>query len=83
MTKFAYLDKGGILHISGNESVAKEYSRNGKAVKTEHPAGGGYPIVNGEEIIAYSETKMKLEAKGELLNPAKYPTVAELYRKCK
>lgn len=83
MEKFAYLDKGGILHISGNESIAREYSGNGKVVKTEYPAGGGYPEVGGEEIIVYSETVMKLEAKGEPLDASQYPTLSELYRKCK
>lgn len=83
MTKFAYLDKAGILHITGNKKTAKEYCGRGKVVETEHPAGGGYPEVGGEEIIAYSETRMKLDAKDELLDVSKYPSVAELYRKCR
>lgn len=83
MSKFAYLDKGGILHISASEKTAKEYSKTGKVVKTEHPAGGGFPLVAGESIIVYSETVMKKDAKGEPLDASMYPQLAELYRKCK
>lgn len=84
MKKFAYLDKGGVLHITVNEQTAKEYSKSGKVVETELPASGGYPVVADEEILVYSETKMKLEATSpETLDATMYPQLAELYKQCR
>lgn len=93
MTKFAYIGKDGILHVSGNAQTAKEKAINGKVVKTEHPAGGGYPIVAGEEIIVYSPERMSLkglagkewdmpENAQYILNPKDYPTLVTLYKQC-
>ena len=41
----------------------------------------GYPVINGEQIIVYSPTLMKLEANGEKINSI--PALAELYNKYK
>ena len=45
--KYAYLDKGAILHISESEETAKQYAKySGKVVPTEIEAEHGYPVVN-------------------------------------
>lgn len=84
MKKFAYLDKGGVLHITANEEIARKYSRNGIVVETEHPARGGYPVVADEEILVYDETTMKLDGGSpDTLDSELYPQLAELYRQCR
>lgn len=84
MSKFAYLDKGGVLHITAKEETAKEYSRNGRVIATELPASGGYPLVGNEEILVYNETTMKLDGGSpETLESAKYPQLTQLYRECR
>ena len=50
---FAYIDRGGIMHVSKSAKTAREYCARGKVVVTEHPAMHGYPVVDGEEIIVY------------------------------
>ena len=82
--KYAYLDKGNILHISKSEETAKKFSKTGKVVETEYPASHGYPLADDKEIIVYSPTEMKWEAKGEAIEEAetKYPALAALYREC-
>lgn len=83
--KYAYLDKGAILHISESEETAKQYAKySGKVVPTEIPAEHGYPVVDGEEIIVYSETEMKLDATSEgSLDASKYSELSKLYGKCR
>ena len=82
--KYAYLDKAGILHITEKEETAKKFSKTGKVVATEVEADHGYPLADGEEIIVYSPTEMKWEAKGPAIEEAeaKYPALAALYRQC-
>ena len=79
--KFAYLDKGGILHVSGSYDTAKNYSANGVVVETTVKAEHGYPVVNGEQIIVYNEETMKITADGDKLEPI--PVLAMLYSQCK
>ena len=83
--KYAYLDKGAILHISESEETAKKYAKlNGKVVPTEIPAEHGYPVVGGEEIIVYSETEMKTDAGSDgCLDASKYSELSKLYSKCR
>lgn len=83
--KYAYLDKGAILHISESEETAKQYAKySGKVVPTEIEAEHGYPVVNGEEIIVYSETEMKTDATSDgCLDAAKYSELSKLYSKCR
>lgn len=82
--KYAYLDKAGILHITEKEETAKKYSVTGKVVATEVEAAHGYPLADGEEIIVYGPTEMKIDAKGSAIEDAeaKYPELAALYREC-
>ena len=79
--KYAYLDKGGILHVSGSFDTAKNYSANGVVVETTVKAEHGYPIVNGEQIIVYDEETMKITADGATLKPIS--ALAELYSQCR
>lgn len=83
MTKYAYLDKAGIMHVVAKKDTAKEYSKTGKVVETEIEANHGYPVADGEEIIVYAEDDMRLSAEGDKLDAGKYPQLAELYRACK
>ena len=79
--KYAYLAKGGILHVSGSYDTAKNYSANGVVVETTVKAEHGYPVVNGEQIIVYNEETMKITADGAILKPI--PVLAELYKQCR
>lgn len=83
MIKFAYLDRAGILHISDSEKKAKESSEKGRVVPTEYPADDGFPLVDGEAIIVYSETVMKKNFKSPFLDVSMYPQLVDLYRRCK
>ena len=78
--KYAYLTKAGILHVVSSIEGAKENSASGKIVETEIEAHGGYPVHNGEEIIAYSAEEMKIDAKGDCIDPI--PEIAALYKEC-
>ena len=81
-TMYAYLDKGGILHISNSYDTAKNYSKNGKVIETTVPAEHGYPIrEDGEGVIVYSETEMKITADGACIEVI--PELAALYTACK
>ncbi|MBS4959621.1 MAG: hypothetical protein KHZ62_02200 [Clostridiales bacterium] len=63
MKKFAYIDKGGILHILDSkkgEVFAKEYSFNGKVAETDMRTSlSDYPLVtiNGKdtELVCYKD----------------------------
>ena len=79
--KFAYLDKGGILHVSGSYDTAKNYSANGVVVETTVKAEHGYPVVDREQIIVYNEKTMKITADGDKLEPI--PVLAMLYSQCR
>lgn len=84
MKNYAYLTEAGILHLVNKEETALQEIRKGKIVETGIEARGGYPVVNGEEIIVYNETTMKLAAKDtDTLDVLKYPQLAELYKKCR
>lgn len=79
--KYAYLDKGGILHVSASYDTAKQYSKNGVVVETEVKAEHGYPIAGGQQIIVYNEETMKVHADGDKLEPI--PVLAALYSQCR
>ena len=80
--KFAYLDKGGILHIAKDIDDATEKAKKGTTVvPTEFPTEHGYPVANGEQIIVYDEETMKITAGGATLKPI--PALAELYSQCR
>lgn len=81
MKKFAYIGKGGIMHIVKEYDTAKKHKEIGKVVGTEIKAEGGYPLnAEGEGVIVYSPEVMKITADGENIKPI--AELAELYKKC-
>lgn len=82
MTKYAYLDRGFILHVVDTEDTAREYSVNGKVVATKIEAEGGYPIVDGKSVIVYSLEEAYINGNlntGRKINLNDYPTIKQLY----
>lgn len=77
MIKYAYIDKGGTLHIVEKKKTAEEYSVNGKVVETEIPAERGFPTLKGEGIIVYSPEDMRFNSNGGKISPVK--EFADLY----
>jgi hypothetical protein len=60
MKKFAYIDFGGVLHITKYENTAKSHAKNGKYVETYVSAKGGYPVdEEGHPYIVYSDVEEK------------------------
>ena len=80
MAKYAYIDRGGILHIVEKPKTAREYAA-GPVIPTHHTAAHGFPTIDGEQVIVYSETVMKHDANGEAMEPS--PELVALYRSCK
>ena len=82
MKKYAYIDKGGIMHVVAKLDTAKEYKAlKTHVIETEIEAAHGYPVVNGKQVIVYDEDCMKYDAKGKKIEPI--AELAELYRKCR
>jgi len=79
---YAYIDKGGILHIVKEMQTAISYAMKGtKVLQTEYPHEKGYPIADGEQVIVYSDTCMKHSGDGPELPVI--PALAELYNMCR
>ena len=56
MKKFAYIDFGGVLHITKYENTAKTHAKNGKYVETYVRAEHGYPVdEKGNPYIVYED----------------------------
>lgn len=78
---FAYISKGGIMHITEDMQTAVGMALKGtKVVETQFEHKFGYPSVNGEEIIVYGPDEMKVDGGGEKI--AVIPELARLYREC-
>ena len=78
---YAYLTKGGIMKVVENPNTAMgAKGEQSNIVLTDIEYKYGYPVINGEQIIVYSPTLMKLEATGEKIDDI--PSLAELYKKC-
>lgn len=78
--KYAYVDKGGVFHITKDEKIAESHGREGKYLPTEIEAKGGYPYNKHiEYIVYYGGDEVK---RPEML---KYvtPEMRELYEKLK
>lgn len=78
---YAYIDKGNILHIVGDEYTAIEYARGeSEIIETELPHNSGYPFKKDKVVIIYGNEKNELKnMSGKLSN---YPDLIELYNKC-
>lgn len=78
---YAYIDKGGIVHVVEGIQTAIDYAKKGtEVIAFEGEYKGGYPVVNGEMIIVYGPEEMKIDAHGG--NIAVIPALADIYRKC-
>lgn len=78
---YAYVDKGGIMHVVEGMQTAIEYAKKGtKVIEFEGEYRNGYPVSGGEMVIVYSPEEMKVEAKGG--NIPVVPELAEVYKKC-
>ena len=64
MMNFAYLDRGGILHVTKKRKTALTYAATGKYVETDHPAMHGYPLFNGEEVVMYGPEEAYINGNG-------------------
>lgn len=91
MKRFAYLDKGGVLHMVKNQADAVKYAANGKVETVDmEVSANGYPIVNigGEEkdLVCYSDCRMYYdgnEKNGVLVDPLKYEGLKKLIERLK
>ena len=77
---YAYIDKGGIMHVTDERVSGERNSANGKIIETPMLCSGGYPNINGQEVIVYSETEMKVDDK---MLEVPISELAELYSKLK
>ena len=78
---YAYIDKGGIMHVVEDMQTAIDYAKKGtKIIEFEGEYKNGYPVEDGEMIIVYGPEEMKVEAKGG--NIPVVPELAEIYRIC-
>ncbi len=78
---YVYLTDAGIMKAVENPNTAMEFKgENSDIILADIECKFGYPVVNGEQIIVYSPTLMKLEATGEKIDDI--PALAELYKKC-
>lgn len=78
---FAYLDKADIMHVVESMDTAVDFCAKGKVVPTDIPAKHGFPLHNGKQVIAYSETDMRYGAKEDKINPPVLD-IAILYKQC-
>lgn len=83
MTNYAYIDKGGLLHLAVSEETAKEYSANGKIKATTFPCRGGYPVLKEtREVFCYGVGKAYWDNKqgyGKTIPLISYPELLDLY----
>ena len=78
---FAYISRGGIMHITEDMQTAIDMALKGtRVVETQFEHKFGYPVVNGEGIIVYSPDEMKVDGGGEKI--AVIPELARLYGEC-
>lgn len=78
---YFYLTDAGIMKAVENPNTAMEAKgENSNIILADIECEYGYPVVNGEQIIVYSPTLMKLEATGGEIDAI--PELAELYKKC-
>ena len=82
MTKYAYVDKGGILHVVKNREDAETYkNEKSKIVEVEMETYQGYPTHEGKGVWVYSPTEMKWSNKSAPMEEP-IPELAELYNEC-
>lgn len=82
---YAYLDSYGILHVVDREADAKQYA-SGKIVEADISHGEGFPEVNGQHVIVYTD-KGEYKIGGSMYPISQLdklsPQIAELVNKLK
>lgn len=83
---YAYIDKGGILHVVESRKTAEEYT-TGKVVETEVPCAHGYPLHEGKDVTMYSlDTAYiggnALLGSGRRAKMTDIPEIVALYKAC-
>ena len=81
--KYAYLDRGNILHVSASKSIAAQYSKNSRVIETELPAKNGFPVAGGQKVFMYSPGEMYIggnDRSGKQAAPEDVPELAKLYK---
>lgn len=86
MRKYAYIDKGGILHIVEKQIDARKYSKDDRYVITEIESKHGYPVVKKgkttTEIVVYSLKEAYINGNrtdGVKVDLYNYPVIKEIY----
>ena len=77
---YAYIDKGGIMHVVENIKTAEKYKAKGSIIETNIEASHGFPVVGENQIIVYAPDKMKIHATDEDIIVV--PKLAEIYKIC-
>mgnify|MGYP004539025695 FL=1 len=83
---YAYIDKGGILHVVETRKTAEEYT-TGKVVETEVPCEHGYPLHEGKDVTMYSLDTAYIGGNARLGSGRrvfmnKIPEIVALYKAC-
>lgn len=86
MKHYAYIDKGGILHIVEKRETAMEYAA-GKVVETEIPCAGGYPLHEGKDVTMYDLETAYIggnarSGSGRRAKMSEIPEIVALYKAC-
>lgn len=81
---YAYIDKGGILHVVEKFETAKEYAA-GKVVETEVPFSHGFPLHEGQDVTMYGLEEAYIggnAGSGKKVDPQEIPEILALYQAC-
>lgn len=84
--KYAYIDKGDILHIVDDKETAVEFAKAGsRVIETTLQNRQGQPYFDGKTIHVYSADEMRIAAAGygaagKKIDPI--PELADLYIAC-
>lgn len=81
---FAYIDKGGVLHVVEKFETAREYASK-KVVETEVPYSHGFPLHEGQDVTMYSLEEAYIggnAGSGKKVDPQEIPEILDLYQAC-
>ena len=81
---YAYIDKGGILHVVESRKTAEEYA-TGKVVETEVPCEHGYPLHEGKDVTMYDLETAYIGGNalsGARVKMTEIPEIVALYKAC-
>lgn len=81
---FAYIDKGGILHVVEKRKTAEEYASK-KVVETAVPYSHGFPLHEGQDVTMYGLDEAYIGGNamgGKRVDPQEIPEILALYQAC-